>query len=142
LSEDLTWNPELKCALEKFSISKFLDHCDEWEKEWLWQPDNSFEDKFLNYLEGIVSNPWRKIEYKVQLLILIRDNLTFITIIPCVIWNTPHLPSAIPPVERNLPSSGLFGLSSWNPSHRYRGLLRLRGGMDYVPLYLGSTPKR
>ena len=89
-----------------------------------------------------MSNPWHKIKYQLQLLILIRENPTFITIIPYVIWNTPHLLSTTPPVERNLPSWPLFGLSFRNPSHRYRGVFRLQGGLDYVPLYLGSTPKR
>ena len=52
-----------------------------------------FSDIFLNYLEGRVSNPWLKIKYKLQLLMLIRENSTFITIIPCVIWNMLHFPS-------------------------------------------------
>ena len=90
----------------------------------------------------MVSNPWHKIKYQLQLFILIREKLTFITIIPYVIWNTPNLLSKIPPVERNLPSWPLFGLSFRNPSHRYRGVFRLQGGMDYVPLYLDSTSKR
>ena len=100
----LLWTPELECALERFSISKYLDccdDCDEYEKDWLWNPGHIFTDVFLNYLEQRVSNP---IKYQLQLLILIRENLTFITTIPCVIWNTPHLPSEIPPVERNSPS--------------------------------------
>jgi hypothetical protein len=98
------WTPELECALEKFSISKFLnccDDCDEWEKEGLWGPGDNFTNIFLNYLKDIVSNRWHKIKYQRQILMLIRENLTFITIIPCVIWNMPHLPSKIPLVERN-----------------------------------------
>ena len=142
---DLLWTPELEHAIERFLISKFLDcwdDCHEDEKEWLWDPDESFTDRFLNYLEGMVSNPWHKIKYQLQLFILIREKLTFITIIPYVIWNTPHLLSTTSPVERNLPSWPLFGLSFRNPSRRYRGVFRLQGGMDYVPLYLGSTSKR
>jgi len=138
----LLWTPELECALERFSISKYLDccdDCDEDERVWVWAPSLIFTDVFLNYLEQRVSNP---IKYQLQLLILIRENLTFITTIPSVIWNMPHLPSTIPPVERNSPSCGLFGLSFRNPSHRYRGVLRLQGGMDYALLYLGSTSKR
>jgi hypothetical protein len=102
--ENSAWTPELECALENFSISKFLDcydDCHEWEKNLLWDPGLIFTDMFLNYLEDIVSNPWCKIKYKLQLLILIRENPTFIAIIPCVIWNMPHLPSTIPPAERN-----------------------------------------
>jgi hypothetical protein len=105
--EDLLWTPELEYAIGRFSISKFLnicDDCDEDEKEWLWEPDNGFVEIFLNYLEGMVRNPWHKIKYQLQLLIMIRKNMTFITTIPYVIWNTPHLPSTIPPVEKNLPS--------------------------------------
>jgi hypothetical protein len=102
------WTPELECAIGRFSISKFLNCCDNYddekELEWLLDPNDSFIDSFLNYLEGMVSNPWHKIKYQLQLLMLIRENLTFITTIPGVIWNTPHLPSVIPPVERNLPS--------------------------------------
>ena len=145
--EGSLWTPKLECALQRFSIARYfywLDGGDyeEAEKEWLWDPNQSFTDGFLNYLEGMVSNPWHKIKLQLQLLILIRGNLTFITIIPYVIWNTPNLLSTIPPVERNLPSWALFGLSFRNPSHHYRRVFRLQGGMDYVPLYLGSTPKR
>jgi hypothetical protein len=101
------WTPGLEYAIERFSISAYLDWFDdldgtEGEKNWVWDPEASFPDNFLNYLEDLVSNPWRKTKYQLQLLILIRGNLTFITIIPYVIWNTLHLPSAIPLVERNL----------------------------------------
>ena len=142
--EDSSWTPRLECAVQRFSTSAYLNWFDDHvEKIWCrWDPQESFPARFLNYLKVIVSNPWRETNCQLQLLILIRENLTFITIIPCVIWNTPYLPSTIPPLERNSLPWPLFGLSSRNPSHRYRGVLRLQGGMDYVPLYLGSTPKR
>jgi len=102
--EHSLWAPELECALERFSISKYLDcydDCEEQDKQWLWDPGDSFTDIFLNYLEDIVSNPWHKIKYQLQLLVFIREDLTFITTIP---WNMLHPPSEIPPVGRNSPS--------------------------------------
>jgi len=143
--QDSLWTPELECALEMFSISTYLDWSDDWDEcsqNWRREVGNSFTDRFLIYLESIVSNTCYKTEYQLQLLILIRENLTFIATIPCIIWNTPHLPITIPPLGRNSPSWALFGFSFRNPSHHYRGILRLQGGMYYVPHYLGSTPKR
>ena len=114
--EKSLWTPELEYALGWFSISTYLNWCDdlirddlihasdrEWARLAVWNLDMSFPVIFLRYLEDMVSNPWLKTKYYLQLFILIRDNPTFITIIPCIIRNTPHLPSTILPVERNSP---------------------------------------
>ena len=51
----LLWNPELEHALEKFSIRTYLDWSDQHPNDFLM--DDEFPERFLNYLEGKVSNP-------------------------------------------------------------------------------------
>ena len=49
------WNPELEHALEKFSIRTYLDWSDQHFNG--FSMDDYFPERFLNYLEGKVSNP-------------------------------------------------------------------------------------
>ena len=53
---ELLWNPELEHALEKFSIRTYLDWSDQYHIEFYM--DDEFPERFLNYLEGKVSNPF------------------------------------------------------------------------------------
>jgi len=100
-----SWTLELEQALERFSLSTYLnwfDHDfieDEGDNDIVWYSD--FPEEFLNYLEGKVSIPCSQIQCQLQLLMLIREILTFIITIPHVMWNMLCLPSTIPPAERN-----------------------------------------
>ena len=49
------WNPELEYALERFSIRIYLDWLDQHHLIDLFM-DDEFPERFLNYLEGKVSN--------------------------------------------------------------------------------------
>ena len=58
LVEHLTkslWNPELEHALERFSIRTYLDWSD--QHHIVFFMDDEFPERFLNYLDGKVSNP-------------------------------------------------------------------------------------
>ena len=83
--EESLWTPELEYALERFSISTYLDWFDDCSDDDPWTSGANFPDMLLYYLQDIVSHPWHKTKYQLQLLILIRENLTFITVIPCII---------------------------------------------------------
>jgi hypothetical protein len=73
------WTPELEHALENFSFGAFLDRVVvdgiiEDGRPWR----RSQENKFFDYLEAHVSLPSR--QSKLQLIMLVRKNLNFITI--------------------------------------------------------------
>ena len=51
------WNPDLEHALERFSIRTYLDWFDQHFNLKKWFMDDEFPERFLNYLEGKVSNP-------------------------------------------------------------------------------------
>ena len=93
--EHSIWTPELEHALERFSLPTYLNWFDynyTADDEHYWWVGH-FPEKFLSYLEGKVSIP----AIKIQLLMVIRENLTFITTIACVIWSMLCLPSTVPP---------------------------------------------
>jgi len=107
--EHSIWTSELEHAIEAFSLSAYLNWLD-----YNFKPEsihdtmivwyklyNAFPEEFLHYLESQVSNPHSQSKFELQLLILIRENLTFITTICCVTWSTLTLPSRIPQLERN-----------------------------------------
>ena len=87
--ERSVWTSELEHDLEVFSISTYLNWIDHHytgeDKNDFWYTD--FPDKFLHYLEHKVSNPCSQTKFEFQFLILIRENITFITIICCVTWS-------------------------------------------------------
>jgi hypothetical protein len=102
--EHSIWTFELECALGVFSISTYLNWFDydfkptssDIKKPWF-----DFPEKFLHYLKCKVSSPCSQTKFQLQLLILIRENLTFITAIYCVTWSILTLPLKIPQLERN-----------------------------------------
>jgi len=101
--EHSSWTLELEHALEVFSLPTYLNWLD-----YKFKPDDEHEPcynhspwKFLHHLEQRVSNTYSHTKFRLQLLILIRENWTFITTIPCVIWSNLTLPSAIPRLQRN-----------------------------------------
>jgi len=103
--EQSIWSSELEHALEVFSLSTYLDRLDyrdpfKDELQHLFCYDN-FPEKFLQYLECKVSEPYSQTKFQLQLLILIRENPTFISAIYCVTWSMLTLPSIIPQLERN-----------------------------------------
>ena len=51
------WTPELGHALERFSIQTYLDWIDQHHIKFEGI-DEEFPERFLNYLEGEVSNPF------------------------------------------------------------------------------------
>jgi len=102
--QDSSWTLELEHALERFSISTYLNWLDQHHIIDGWYMDVEFPERFLTYLEGKVSNPCGQTKYLLQLLLSIRENLAFITIIACITWNMLHLPSTVPPLERNFAS--------------------------------------
>jgi hypothetical protein len=77
------WTFELEHALEVFSLSTYLNWFDYDFKEdvdhFHWY--GHFPVEFLHYLECQVSKPCSQTIVELQLLILIRENLTFITTI-------------------------------------------------------------
>jgi len=102
--EHSIWTIELEHALEVFSLSNYLNWFDyEFEdlKNYWLSVRIDFPEKFLHYLEHKVSEPCSQTEFQLQLLILDRENLTFITTICCVIWITLTLPSTISQLGRN-----------------------------------------
>ena len=105
---DSPWTLELEQTLERFSLSTYLnwfDHDyieDDSENEIVLH--STFPEEFLNYLESKVSIPCSQIQPHLQLLMLIREILTFIIIILHVMWNMLCLPSTIPLAERKLGS--------------------------------------
>jgi hypothetical protein len=103
------WTLELQQALEAFSLSSYLNwfDCDfktrddfELGLDRDFSYDN-FPEEFLHYLEYKVSEPCGQTKFQLQLLILNRENLTFITTICCVTWSMLILPSTISQLERN-----------------------------------------
>ena len=102
--ENSIWNIELERALEVFSLSTYLNVIDCEVKTEIdrgpWDL-NDFPEKFLHYLECKVSNPCSQTKFRLQLLILIREHLTFITTICCVTWSMSILLSTNPYLERN-----------------------------------------
>ena len=103
--EQSTWNFELEHALEVFSLPTYLNRLDyrdpsNDELDHLFCYDN-FPETFLRFLEYKVSKPCSQTKFQLQLLILIRENLTFISTIYCATWTMLTLPSTIPQLERN-----------------------------------------
>jgi hypothetical protein len=103
--EQSIWTFELEHALEVFSLSTYLNCVDyrdpsKAELDHLFHYDN-FTETFLRYLEHKVSKSCSQTKFQLQLLILIRENLNFISTIYCVTWNMLTLPSIIPQLERN-----------------------------------------
>jgi hypothetical protein len=84
--EHSIWTLELEHALEAFSLSTYLNWIDYdftgENKEDFWYAH--FPEKFLHFLERKVSIPCRQTKFQFHLLILVRENLTFITTICCV----------------------------------------------------------
>jgi len=100
------WTSELEHAIEAFSLPAYLNWLDyNFKQESIYDTVNvwynAFPEEFLHHLECKVSNPYSQSKFELQLLILIRENLTFITTICCVTWSTLTLPSRIPQLERN-----------------------------------------
>jgi len=103
--EHSIWTLELEHALESFSLSTYLN----------WIDDHitciaiyifllTYEDspeKLLHYLEREVRNPCSQTKFQFQLIILIRENLAFITTIWPVIWSVLTFPWTILQLERN-----------------------------------------
>jgi len=104
--QDSLWTLELEHDLARFSISKYLNWLDQriandpGDADTLIDWNGDFPEKFLHYLESKVCNPCSQTMCLLKLLMLIRVNLTFITIIPCVTRNMLCLRSIIPPGER------------------------------------------
>jgi len=144
--EHSIWTIELEHAIEVFSLPNYLNWFDyklEDVKDDTWLLDRTdFPENFLRYLEHKVSEPCSQTEFQLQLLILDRENLTFITTICCVIWSILPLPSTNPQLEKNSNSCTLFGLFFRNPSHRYGGVWKLQVGKYYVPNCLVSMNQR
>jgi len=99
--QDSLWTPELEHALERFSISTYLNWLDQHH---IVDDDSTlndeFPERFLTYLKSKVRNPCSQTKCLLHLLMLIRENMAFITITAGVTWNI-CLPSAVPLVERN-----------------------------------------
>ena len=51
------WILELERALERFSIRTYLDWLDQLDQRDFDEVEDNFPERFLNYLEGKVSNP-------------------------------------------------------------------------------------
>ena len=101
--EQSIWTFDLEHAVEAFSLATYLNWFD-----YDFEPNNDyvldhldFPEKFLHWLERKVSNPCSKTKFLIQLLILIRENTTFITTIACVTWSMLTPPSTTPHPERN-----------------------------------------
>jgi hypothetical protein len=98
---DSIWTFELEHSFEVFSLSTYLN----WinftlkanDKYRFWY--TNFPEKILHYLERKVSNPFSQTKFEIQLLILIRENMTFIATIACVTWSILTLPSITPKLE-------------------------------------------
>ena len=99
--QDSSWTLELEHALERFSISTYLNWLDQHHIIDGWYMEDEFPERFLTYLEGKVSNPCNQTKYLLQLLMSIRENLAFITITACITWNMLSVLFTGPPVERN-----------------------------------------
>jgi len=77
------WTFELEHALEMFSLSTYLNWFDyNYPGFECWYA--RFPEEFLHYLECQVSKPCSQTVFQLQLLILTREHLTFITTICCV----------------------------------------------------------
>ena len=103
--ENSIWTLELEHALEVFSLSTYLNWLD---YDFEYHNDDGFSRRifpkeFLHYLKSQVSKPSTQTKLQLQLLILNRESLTFITTTCWVTRSilTPSLPSTIPQLERN-----------------------------------------
>lgn len=82
--EQSIWTFDLEHAVEAFSLAAYLDWFDYDFKHGIDYDLGHFPERFLHWLEHKVSSSCSKTKFRIQLLILIRENTTFITTIACV----------------------------------------------------------
>jgi hypothetical protein len=87
LLEHSLWTPELEHTLENFSLGAFLDHVVSNDHSGVVGYRDTIALGFFNYLEANVSPPKSRHECQLQLIILIRTNLTSIAPMPLATWN-------------------------------------------------------
>jgi hypothetical protein len=92
-----SWTLELEHALKLFSLGTVLDKL---TQQVGWSHRDCAEE-FFDCLEANVRIPSSQINCQLQLIILTRKKLNFITIMPAYTWSMLCLPSIVTQVQRS-----------------------------------------
>jgi hypothetical protein len=93
------WTPEFEHALDNFSLGAFLDYVE--NLDYASDHRDKIAPEFFSYLEANVSFPSSQRKCQLQLIILIRTDLTSIALMPPATWNMRCSPSTVTPAQRN-----------------------------------------